>query len=160
MKNLQPLVTAFNHILENPAKWNQTMWHCNSSHCFLGWVQVLHDLPHTLHIGELDELTGIPTRDLEWLSDFNRTLFEIRCYIVTELSGQSFFSEDGYSRLGYNRDGYDRNGFDRNGYDRDGYDWYGRDERGYDRDGFNPFYIDECGHRLQPISHTEVRLSP
>lgn len=145
MKNLQPLITAFNHILANPAKWDQTIWHCGYTHCFLGWIQMLHNLPKTCTIDGVEKLTGIPSRDIYWLADSGRTLFEIRCYIVAELLHPPFFDQDGYSLLGYDRDGYDRDGFTKNGYNRNGFDRSGYNRRGYNCRGYNQDGFDQNG---------------
>ena len=37
------LAATFNAVMDNPDQWNQTQWHCGSSHCFCGWSQVLCD---------------------------------------------------------------------------------------------------------------------
>lgn len=50
MINKELLVDTLATIKANPQYWDQTQWHCGTTHCFAGFVELLYmDLPITIN---------------------------------------------------------------------------------------------------------------
>lgn len=144
-------------ITENPACWDQTMWHCGTAHCFAGWAQILSGnvaSPSTvrkvarifLDLGQIEaDYLFAPSRTL---SDFNAFLIEGHAKTGYDSDGynRAGYDSDGYNRAGYNRAGYDSDGYDCDEYDSDGYDCDGYNRAGYDCDGYDSEGYDRWGH--------------
>lgn len=45
--NGERLQQVMDQINQHPETWNQNYWHCDSSHCFMGWAQILSGNPKT-----------------------------------------------------------------------------------------------------------------
>ena len=136
--------TVIAKITENPDCWDQTEWHCGTTHCFAGWAQILSGR----------QADGATTRrdarrwlELTWseanyLFDAKRTIKDFRDGYGRAGYHRAGYDSAGYDSQGYGRDGYGRGGYFRDGYDSDGYNraGYGRD--GYGRDGYDSDGLD------------------
>ena len=40
MFNEELLIRAVNHIKSHPDTWNQRQWHCGTTHCIGGWIEM------------------------------------------------------------------------------------------------------------------------
>ena len=151
--NIQPLVRAFNHILAHPDEWDQSQWHCGTTHCLFGHCQILAGIPVNSEscLQGVMRLTGLSRDDAEWLADARRTLPEIRAYLDHAIRGVPYFNSNGRDRAGFDRAGFDRDGFDRYGYNRAGYDRAGFDRAGYDCAGYDRNGRDRAGRPVDPL---------
>jgi hypothetical protein len=142
------MVAVVNQILDKPACWNQSAWHCGTSHCFGGWAQVLGGKPADEMTVQKDarEMLELDAGEAEWLFAGYRLLPELHGFVAAKLAGEDYWSRAGYNRDGYNRDGYNRDGYNRAGYDRAGYDRAGYDRAGYNRAGYNRAGYDRDGY--------------
>lgn len=72
-----------NYIIDHPEEWGQSRWHCGTKHCFFGHCQILAGRPANDDVchEEVQELLGISCSDGDWLSDIERTAFEIHSYV-------------------------------------------------------------------------------
>ena len=124
--NVERYKLVLKHIEDNPENWDQTQWHCGTSHCFGGWAQILAGKPADSLTVRRDarEFLGLNAKEANYLFDQNRTLNDFRNELIY---GSDGFNLNGYRRDGFDHDGYSRNGYDRNGYDRAGYDDDGLD---------------------------------
>ncbi len=141
MKNLENIKLVLDKIENNPECWDQTQWHCGTSHCFAGWAQVLSGK-------EEDDATvrsdarlffGFNNREASYYFDGYRTLNELKTSLL------NFYDENGYDLQGYDKYGYDAQGFDSIGLNKEGFDCDGYDCNGYDRDGYDRDGYDEDG---------------
>ena len=126
------LADNVNYILQHPECWDQSQWHCGTTHCIAGLAQVRTGSPVVDGEGDAAELYKLSAGDAAWLFASHRSLSEIHAFAAALTRGEMYFDRDGYDRDGYNRTGYDRTGYDRDGY---GYDRDGYDRTGYDRTG-------------------------
>lgn len=90
-ENIEPLIRAFNYILDHPEEYDQTQWYCGSTCCFIGRIQTQNNLQHFPTVENVAAFTNIPRHELQWLSQGNRTLVEIYDYILTKLAGKPCF---------------------------------------------------------------------
>lgn len=52
--NIELLTKTLEAVKANPEHWNQEKWHCGTSHCFAGFVELIaNDLPLDSHSEEL-----------------------------------------------------------------------------------------------------------
>ena len=131
MANAERLKQVLAHIEQHPEEWDQSRWHCGSSHCFCGTAQILAGyLPDRGKlVAQVREWLDLSQHEFRLLSSTTNTLTDLhrhvddliasRCdrrYIVQRVSS----SDD-------DLDGFDRYGFNRYGFDRDGYDYDGLD---------------------------------
>lgn len=146
--NIENFRVVLGHIKANPNSWDQTTWHCGTTHCFAGWAQILagkaaHD-GNTRRDARL--FLGLNRADADYLFASERTLGDFEAMTISNSAG-SVYNCDGYDHSGYDRSGYDRHGYnfvgrdrkklDREGYDSGGYNCYGYSRDGYDRDGYD-----------------------
>ena len=75
----QLLAKAMNQILEHPETWDQTVWHCGTSHCFGGWVQIFggHKESDTVIASMRELLPNVSENDVFWVTDSDRTIPEL-----------------------------------------------------------------------------------
>ena len=139
MKNVKLAAQVINHILDNPETWDQGDWHCETTHCFAGYVQIMGGHPERAETCRQDliDLLECSREDAIWLIYSGRTLPELHAYVKSYVEGVPYFDADGYDRNRYNRYGYNRYGYDRYGYDCYGYDRHGYNRSGYDRYGYD-----------------------
>lgn len=99
---------VLDQITAHPETWNQTQWHCGTTHCFAGWAQVLSGQPANKDTARRDAriYLDLSYQEADYLFAAHRSLNDLR---------------DAYDGAGYDRDGYNRAGYDRDGYDRDGF---------------------------------------
>ncbi len=144
-------------IEEHPEMWDQSSWHCGTSHCFGGWAQVLSGAQITSDNVRHDarRWLGLTCREADLLFRGGNTLEKLREYVDALVSDD--YGLDGYGLDGYDRDGYDRNGYDRNGYDRNGYDDGGRDRDGYDRNGYDRDGLDSLNRTREEVAALEAK---
>jgi hypothetical protein len=112
----------------NPDHWDQSHWHCQTSHCIAGFgdmrrnglapqdefpkdkpeiAQFAFDYPYWRVKAEIFASTNSMATILECLENIRVNGFE--------------YNRDGYDRSGYDKDGYNESGYNRDGYNRDGY---------------------------------------
>lgn len=102
---------AINQILENPESWDQTEFHCGTSHCFGGWCQILSGNAKSRNVlGELPELLGITQAEASWVCYGDRLITEIHGFVDCLINDKEYFDRDGFSRDGFDRAGYNRGG--------------------------------------------------
>ena len=101
-------------ITENPACWDQTEWHCGTTHCFAGWAQILSGRQADGSTTRRDarKWLELTLAEADYLFDAKRTIKDFR----------DGYHRDGYDSQGYNRARYNRDGYDSQGYDSDGLD--------------------------------------
>jgi hypothetical protein len=135
--NKENVKKVLDAIKANPESWDQTQWHCGSSHCFAGHAQLMSGNPQDSRTTRRDARAFLDMSrvDADWAFAGHRTLDELKELL-----------SDGYDRDGYDRDGYDRDGYDRDGYDRDSYNHDGYDHDGYDHDGYDRDGLDRDGY--------------
>jgi hypothetical protein len=139
---INTLVTALDLIENNPSHWDQSNWHCGTSHCLAGFCDIVQNYT----VIDLNKIKfDVPTSDfaiqnpkLNYLFKADNTLDYIRDEInyLTTSANITGYDSNGYDRYGYDSNGYDRYGYDSNGYDSNGYDRYGYDRYGYDSNGY------------------------
>lgn len=96
---------VLDQITAHPETWNQSLWHCGTTHCFAGWAQLL---------------AGLPVNDMTVRRDA-RIFLDLSYHEANRLFAPDTSLDDFQSFL-RNPEGYDRAGYDLAGYDRDGYD--------------------------------------
>ncbi len=91
----QRLCEAMNQILQHPETWNQSSWHCESSHCLLGWVEALllrdsnlKPEDKVVFYNDVIAAAGLSTHDGDWVVKENRTLKEIYLLCREHLAGR------------------------------------------------------------------------
>ena len=144
MKNVKLAVQVISHILDHPETWSQQVWHCGTTHCFAGHVQIMGGCPENGEtcLEDMIDLLGCSEEDASWLVYTGRTLGELCAYVASYVDGTPYFDADGFGKDGFDRYGYGRNGYNRHGYDCHGYDRYGYDRRGYDHHGYDRYETD------------------
>lgn len=98
------LVKVVNHIIAHPETWDQSAWHCRTTHCVAGHGQIMAGKPPNSDTAMRDarEAFGLCEGDANYLFSGMRTLPQI--YMFTK------------SKLGpFDRASFDRAGFDRAG---------------------------------------------
>lgn len=67
--NKKNLARVMNQIIEHPETWDQSNWHCGTSHCFAGWAQVMSGKnPSDLSASDdAREWLGLGYYDSKWL---------------------------------------------------------------------------------------------
>ena len=130
-ENIQKVIDV---IEDNPHSWNQDFWHCGTTHCFAGHAQILSGKQANKATVRKDAriFLDLDLRTFNWVSNYCRTLDDLKSLLTDEIFDIDGFDKNGYDRYGFDRAGYARTGFDRIGYDRGGFN---RD--GYDRDGLD-----------------------
>ena len=125
---------VLDQIEQHPDTWDQSQWHCGSTHCFAGWAQLLSGMPANDETTRRDAriYLDISIHEADYFFSPHRTISELRDGYT-----RAGYDRDGYDRAGYTRDGLDRAGYNRAGYDRAGYDWAGYNRDGLDRAGYN-----------------------
>ena len=139
---------VLDQIEQHPDTWDQSQWHCGSTHCFAGWAQLLSGKTSNEETTRRDAriYLDISIHEADYFFDARRTLEELKDGYT-----RAGLDLDGYDRAGLNLAGYDRAGYDRAGYNRAGYDWYGYNRAGlnlagYDRDGYDRYGYDRYGY--------------
>ena len=105
-----------NQILAHPETWDQTRWHCGTTHCVGGWCQVLGEaeLEGSLVVNgvsavrEVRDLLGISDDAALWLTACDRTLREI--YGFAKLIADPNYNDVFNYRASNYLDGRDENG--------------------------------------------------
>jgi hypothetical protein len=78
------LVAVINQIISDPPSWNQFSWHCGSSHCFVGWTQVLGGKkPTDSDSIESDflELTDLEQSDFKYVQSTDRSFDDLYRFV-------------------------------------------------------------------------------
>jgi hypothetical protein len=138
-RNIENIQKVLDLIEANPSCWDQSKWHCGTSHCFAGHAQIMLTGKENIDTVRRDAriFFGMSKAEADYYFAGNRTIDELKTAADEDLYNPAGYDRDGYDRAGYDRDGFDQDGFDWDGYDRDGYDRDGYDRAGYDRDGFD-----------------------
>lgn len=115
--NKRNLAEVMNHILENPETWDQSQWHCGSSHCFAGWAQIFSGEEEDSNTAPYDaqKWLEINDDDSDWLFGAQRQLRELHAFVDGVVNHDSEFDLDGFDQHGFSRSGYDIKGYDREG---------------------------------------------
>jgi hypothetical protein len=76
-----------NQIIKHPETWDQSNWHCGSSHCVGGWAQVMGGRePDAARVFEdARKLLGLSEGQASWLFYGGRTFEEIYCFAAQRL---------------------------------------------------------------------------
>ena len=115
--NIKNFKLVLNKIIDCPESWNQKEWHCDSSHCFFGWAQILAGKRENNKTVQSDarSFLGLNKQEAEYISHIDRKIEDFENFL-------QFYEEnpDGYGSDNYNYIGCDRDGYNRNGYDEDG----------------------------------------
>lgn len=157
-RELSELVLAI--IEQNPEKWDQSNWHYNGCHCYMGWTEIILGITPTgnclqskcylqerLNLSEINwYYLSAPDVSLVRLKALHKMLFIDGVYGNNGFDDNGFdfqgydsegYNSEGYNKLGYNRQGFDEDGFDIEGFDQDGFNIWGFDKNGFDREGYN-----------------------
>ena len=104
---------VLDQITAHPETWDQTQWHCGTTHCFAGWAQLLsgHPAKDATVRRHARMYLDLSFEEANWLFSTEITLAELQGF-------RNGDHEADYSRAGYDRDGLDRAGYDRDGLDR------------------------------------------
>ena len=104
---------VLDQIESNLACWNQSQWHCGTSHCFFGWAQILSGEPanDARVIRDARIYLNVSRATASYLSNADRTLLELKKFLIDDSDG---YNRAGYNRADYNRAGYDSDGLDKN----------------------------------------------
>ncbi len=117
--NKENFQAVLDRIKANPCSWDQSKWHCGTTHCFAGHAQIMAGKP-------IDDATvrrdarmylGLKQCDASVLFRSDATIEDFEEFLRTE-----GYDEQGFDCAGYNREGYGIQGFHRDGYDTDGLD--------------------------------------
>ena len=130
---------VLDQIEQHPDTWDQSQWHCGSTHCFAGWAQLLSGKTSNEETTRRDAriYLDISIHEADYFFGAKRTLEELKDGYTRAGLDLAGYDWDGHDRYGYTRAGYNRAGYDRYGYDRYGYNRAGLDRAGYDRDGLD-----------------------
>lgn len=111
-------------IKEHPENWDQSIWHCGTSHCFAGHAQLLSvgHLPDA-YISDASTLQVSVREDAAaWLDlskgDADYFFHPVRRLEDFEAALQ--VDDKGFDAYGYDADGFDKDGIDRLGFNREG----------------------------------------
>jgi len=148
MKNIENIQKVLNIIEKNPSSWNQSRWHCGTSHCFAGWAQIVARKPICDHplivIRDARLFFGFTQKEADYYFAGGRTFKELQ-NAVNPWYDEHGFDINGYNDQGFNKQGYDRKGYNAEGYNAEGYNAEGYDRNGYNLDGFNESGYDKNG---------------
>jgi hypothetical protein len=111
-RNIENIKKVLEVIENNPETWDQSSWHCGTSHCFAGHAQILAGKEINDETCRRDARTffGFTGFEADYFFYSYRTLEELK----TSLDPNSLRNYDLYS--------LDEEGYDRYGYDEDGLD--------------------------------------
>lgn len=153
--NLKNMQLVIDKIESDPACWDQSLWHCKTTHCFFGLAQIMSGRPVNNESVRRDAriFLGMNLLEANYFASTRRTLQEFKDAISNrdgsvwdEFDRKGFdhtgfnrmgFDQEGFNRGGFNRGGFNRMGFDWDGFNREGFNWAGFDREGYDREGFD-----------------------
>jgi hypothetical protein len=138
--NYEAIKRVLDRIEANPNIWNQSEWHCGTSHCFAGHAQIDAGLPENWNTTRTDARIhfGFTQSEANYYFCPYRSLEELKNALIP-------LDENGFYRNGFNRGGFNCNGFNRGGFNYDGLDCGGFDRYGFNRDGFDRDGFDSDG---------------
>ena len=137
MANAERLKQVLARIEQHPEQWDQSRWHCGSSHCFCGMAQIMAGYPadDDKVRAQAREWLGLSLIEFDSLASGPNTLKYLRRRVGELMAG---YDGEGYDCNGYDCEGYDRRNRDRNGYLSDSCPRrYRYDRDGYDNDGLD-----------------------
>ena len=148
------LCLAVKDAQDNPDHWDQSDWHCNTSHCIGGFGDMRRNdlLPQDKWPWERAPVPSAFALDYPyWKANAEifcgRNTLEMIVEHLEHIRIHGFqYNREGYDRIGRDKDGFDREGYDHEGYDREGYDSDGYNTAGYNRQGYNEDGYDEDGY--------------
>lgn len=114
-ERIATLVAALALIEANPDHWNQTHWHCGTSHCLAGFCDIVVDR-------RLERLSLKEIRYDSSVSVFAQSNPHLGYLFTQFLTLEDLQCEIAYLVESGTIDGYDSNGYDEWGYDSDDYD--------------------------------------
>lgn len=147
--NIENYKKVLAQIVANPETWDQTHWHCDTSHCFAGHAQIMSGYEVNAKTAKRDARAWLDLsfHEANYLFGAYRTIEDFKTVLTDGFYNINGFNRDGldrdgfdhngFDRHGYSRDGYDCNGFSRDGYNLGGYDYYGYHRNGFNGDGYN-----------------------
>lgn len=145
--NKEMFAKVMNKILTEPKCWDQGTWHCGTTHCFAGLVEVESDDRRdrestrecAMRVLNISEDLG------NYLFDAYRSLTDLYRTVAKIVSGE--MNADGIDKEGRNCSGFMTNelidpkyniyGYDAEGYRRNGFNRAGIDRDGWHQDGIN-----------------------
>lgn len=80
MKNSALAYQTLDHIKAHPEEWNQGVWHCGTSHCFAGLVEVFttgEDVSSESTWDVAEQALGLTTAEAVLLFDAYNTLADL-----------------------------------------------------------------------------------
>jgi hypothetical protein len=82
LRGKELLLAVLTRITNHPETWNQSFWHCGTTHCVAGWCQIIGGFNiNTDPLITSERATGLTMWESAWLFDSNRTLPEITSFI-------------------------------------------------------------------------------
>ena len=106
-------------IISNPESWDQTKWHCETSHCFAGHAQnlwrnqICHGYIGTEIVRQEARLyVGLTKFEADYLFSVYRTFKDFQEFLEKYDDPTFIYYVDGYNKDGYDKDGYDDDGLD------------------------------------------------
>jgi hypothetical protein len=114
--NKKNFKAVLDKIQADPSCWNQSSWHCGTSHCFAGHAQILagKEADDTYVRQHARIFLELNIRQANFIFDSKRTIEDFKEFLNTE-----GYDADGFDGGGWDRQGYNRAGFHIEGYDRD-----------------------------------------
>jgi len=130
---------ALDKIHANPELWDQTIFHCGSAHCYMGWCDIISgnwdgDKRGDVVSQKTIDLIGLNDCEYDEFVDPDNSLARLEALHTFHVTG--IFGVKGIDIHGFDRDGLDIDGFDRHGYNKEGYNREGYDNKDFDRDEF------------------------
>jgi hypothetical protein len=88
-------VAAINQIIAKPETWDQSEWHCGTTHCVGGHCQIMGGRPESIKsvCKDCQDLLGLDYDAVSWMTSANRTFVELYEFAKT------FPEIPNYSRL-------------------------------------------------------------
>jgi len=108
-------------IKANPESWDQTQWHCGTTHCFAGHAQILAGYTCTQSLAgdrqavikvvkDAEKFLGVTEKEGYWLFMSRRKMEDFEKFLATYDDYQYVIGTSGIvesvNKHGYGRDGY------------------------------------------------------
>ena len=127
--NKENFKKVLDKIKKDPESWDQTVYHCDTAHCFAGHCQIEMGVD-TIDVHARRDariFLNISLRDSIYLFNGSRTIKDFEEVLIGTQ----------YDKNGYDKDGYNVHGFMEHGYYMFRDMPYQRDLTGYDSDGLD-----------------------
>jgi hypothetical protein len=79
LRGKELLIAVVDQITKHPETWDQTQWHCGTSHCVAGWAQIMGGRKEDADtaLDDARELIGLADFEANYLIYRERTIPEI-----------------------------------------------------------------------------------